>query len=85
MVKTKYITIPQLAEILGISRIAVYRQVKTGRIKTSRIGKNFVVSDSDIINILSKKLSDKDKKQTDDAVKKVVQEYAGLLEMLGRE
>ena len=32
MVRGKYITIPQLAKLLGISRIAVYRKVKKGEI-----------------------------------------------------
>jgi excisionase family DNA binding protein len=82
--KAKYITIPQLAKMLGISRIAVYKKVKSGQIKATRIGKNYVISDKDISQILGGKLSDKDKKRIDKAVEKVVAEYGELLRMLGK-
>jgi len=39
----KYLTIPQLAKILGLTRIAVYKKVKKGQIKSIRIGKNFAI------------------------------------------
>ena len=38
-----YISIPQLAKQLGISRIAVYNRVKKGTIQGKKIGRNFVV------------------------------------------
>ena len=85
MVKAKYITIPQLAKMLGISRIAVYKKVKSGQIKATLIGKNYVISDRDITHILGGKLSDKDKRQIDAAVVKVIAEYGEPLRMLGKE
>ena len=85
MVKTKYITIPQFAKLLGISRIAVYKKVKSGQIKAALIGKNYVISDRDITAILGKKLSDKDKEELDKAIEKVIREYGELLRMLGKE
>jgi excisionase family DNA binding protein len=85
MAKTKYITIPQLAKMLGISRIAVYKKVKSGQIKATRIGKNYVISDKDITHILGGKLSEKGKKQIDAAVEKVIAEYGELLQMLGKD
>jgi len=85
MVKAKYFTIPQLAEMLGISRIAVYRKIKSGQIKAARIGKNLVISDRDVVSVLGNKLSDAEKKQIDEAVEKVVREYGELLRMLGKE
>ena len=45
MVKSQnYISIPQLAKILGLSRIAVYKKVKKGSIPGVKIGRNFVIS-----------------------------------------
>ena len=43
----QYISIPQLAKQLGISRIAVYNRVKKGLIQGKKIGRNFVVSAHD--------------------------------------
>ena len=85
MVKTKYITIPQLAKLLSKSRIAVYKDVKSGKIAATKIGRNYVISDRDITYILGHKVSNKEKKRVDAAVKKTVQEYGEVLKLLGKE
>ena len=85
MKKDRYITLPQLAQLLGISRIAVYKKVKKGQIKAVRIGKSFAVSQKQIANILEKSLLEKDKKEIDAAVKKTVKEYGKVLKLLGSE
>ena len=85
MKKSEFITIPQLAKILGISRIAAYRKVKKGQIKAVRIGRNFAIPQKQIASILGKTLRSEDKKQIDDAVKKTVKEYGQTLKLLGSE
>ena len=85
MKKNQYITIPQLAEILGLSRIAVYKKVKKGQIKAIRIGRNFAIPKKYIANILGKTLGEADKREIDSAVKKTVREYGEVLKLLGRE
>lgn len=85
MKKSGFITIPQLAKILGISRIAAYRKVKKGQIKAVRIGRNFAIPQKQIAAILGKTLRSEDKKQIDDAVKKTVKEYGRTLKLLGSE
>jgi excisionase family DNA binding protein len=85
MVKQKYITIPELAKLLGLSRIEVYRKVKKGQIPAIRIGRNYAISDRDINYILGKEMSDKEKKRVDAAVRKTVREYGEVLKKLGKE
>jgi excisionase family DNA binding protein len=85
MKKTEYITIPQLARILGISRIAVYRKVKKGQIKAVKIGRTFAIPQKQIAGILGKVLREGDKKEIDNAVNKVVTEYGEVLKLLGSE
>ncbi|MDO8734090.1 MAG: helix-turn-helix domain-containing protein [Elusimicrobiota bacterium] len=85
MEKNKYITIPELAKILGISRIAVYKKVKSGKIKAIKIGRNFAVSKKYVDNIIGNQPSEKDKKEIDTAIKKTVKEYGEVLKLLGRE
>ena len=85
MKKSEYITIPQLANMLGLSRIAVYRKVKKGQIKAVRVGRNFAIPQKYIANILGKALGKEDKRQIDGAVKKTVKEYGEVLRLLGRE
>ena len=85
MVKKEYLTIPELAKILGISRIAVYRKVKKGEIKAIRIGKNYAIPKKYIDDLLGKDLQEKDKKEIDEAIKKTIQEYGEVLKLLGLE
>jgi excisionase family DNA binding protein len=85
MVKNKYISISQLAKILGISRIAVYKKVKKGQIEAIRIGRSYAIPYKYALDILGETLQEKDKKEIDKAVKKTVQEYGEVLRLLGRE
>jgi excisionase family DNA binding protein len=85
MTKKDYITIPQLAKILGISRIAVYKKIKKGQIEAVRIGRNFAIDRKYVLNIMGKTLGEEDKNQIDEAVKKTVREYGRTLKLLGSE
>lgn len=85
MKKGEYLTIPQFAKILGVSRIAIYRKVKKGQIKAVKIGRNFAIPQKQIADILGKNLRQEDKKEIDSAVKKTVKEYGRVLKLLGSE
>lgn len=85
MKKEKYLTIPQLAKILGVTRIAIYKKVKKGEIKSIRIGRNFAIPIEEAENISGKTLSEEDKKIIDKAVNKTISEYGDVLKKLGRE
>lgn len=85
MVKDKYMTIPEFARILGISRIAVYKRVKKGQIPAVKVGRIYIIPAGQVADILSRKLSDREKSQIDSAVRKVVSEYGELLRMLGND
>ncbi len=85
MKKESYLTIPELAKILGMSRIAVFKKVKAGEIPAIRVGRNYVIPKKFIDDILGRPLSDEEKAQIDIAVKKVVTEYGEVLRLLGRE
>ena len=83
--KSDYITIPELAKILGLSRIAIFKRVKKGAIKAVKIGRNYAIPRAYIDSILGKALGDSDKKEIDMAVKKTVKEYGRTLKLLGKE
>ena len=85
MVKEDYITIPQLAKMLGVSRIAVYKKVKNGQIPARKVGRMYVIADRIITDILQKQVTDRKKKQIDAAVKKTVKEYGEVLKQLGKQ
>jgi len=77
MEKNEFMTIPQLARLLGLSRIAVYNKVKSGEIKAVRIGRTYAINTKDIADILGKTLTKKSKEEIDQAIKKTIDEYSG--------
>lgn len=85
MAKDEYVTIPQLAELLGISRIAVYKKVRKGQIKAVKIGRNYAIPIKYVDDILGKKLTRETRKEIDKAIKKTVREYGEVLRLLGQE
>lgn len=78
------ITIKELAKLLGISRIAVFKKVKKGEIKAIKIGKTYAIPMEDL-PILGTSVSAQRKKQIEAAVARTVREYGQTLKLLGKE
>ena len=81
----EYVTIPQLAKILGVSRITIYNKVKNGEIEAIRIGRIYAIPKKYVSEILGETLNPKTKKLIDEAVSRTVQEYGEVLMKLGNE
>ncbi len=85
MKREEYFSIPELAEILGLSSSAVYKRVTKGQIKAIRFGRIYAIPKEQISIILGETLSLEDKKEIEQAVKKTVEEYSEVLMLLGHE
>jgi len=85
MAKSDYMTIPQLAAILGISRIAVYRRGKKGDIPAVRVGRMYAIDPAYVENLLGGAISEADKREIDEAIVKTIKDYGEVLRMLGKE
>jgi len=85
MKNQEFITTAELAKILGISRIAVFKRIKRGQVKAIRVGKNFVIPKDSLPEVLGRVLSEKNKREIETAVKKTVKEYGQTLRLLGNE
>lgn len=81
----KYVTIPELARMLGLSRITVFKKVKKGEIKAIKIGKTYGIPQKSLDAIFGKVLGEEQKTEIDRAVKKTVSEYGATLKLLGKE
>ncbi len=79
----QFLSTTELAKILGISRVAVFKKIKKGEIKAAKVGRNFVIDKKDLGNILGKELTKKEKSEIEKAVKKTVKEYGETLRLLG--
>ena len=85
MENKKYISTVELAGMLGISRISVFNMIKKGKIQAEKIGRNYAISVENIPEIVKSVLSKKEKKEIEDVVKKVIDEYGETLRLLGKE
>lgn len=85
MDKKKYLTTSEVATLLGISRVAVFKKIKSGKIQAVKIGRNFAIERSALPQILSTVLSTRTKRDIEEAVKMVLNEYGRTLELLGAE
>ena len=81
----EYYSIPQVAVLLGISRVAVFKKVKSGEIKAAKIGRSYAIPASYIRQVTGKTLTPERKKAIKRAVKKTVRRYGPLLIKLGNE
>lgn len=85
MEKGDFLTTSEVAKLLGISRIAVFKKIKSGLLPAKKIGRIFAIPKKDLSEILGQTLSESKKKQIEAAVKKTVKEYGETLKLLGRE
>jgi len=80
-----FLTTSQLAAILGLSRIAIYKKIKKGEIKAIKIGRMYVIPKSYVSEVFGYSLSPSRKKIIEKAVRKVMQEYGEVIIKLGNE
>lgn len=80
----EFLSTAELAKILGISRIAVFKKIKKGEIKATKIGRNFIISKSVLEDFVGKQPTKSEIEEIDRAVEKTVKEYGETLKMLGK-
>lgn len=85
MKQGNFLSTSELAKMLGISRIAVFKKIKKGEIKAIKIGRNFVIDKKNLGGILGNALNSAQKTEIDNAVTRTVREYGETLKLLGKE
>lgn len=75
----------EIARLLGISRVAVFKKIKKGEIKALRVGRSFAVPKKYLAEILGRSLTNEKKQKIEAAIKKTIAEYGETLKRLGKE
>jgi len=83
--RKNYFSSSEIAEILGISRVAVFKKIKKGEIKAKRFGRLWLIKDEELRNILGETLTLAQKNFLEKVVKRTVKEYGETLRLLGNE
>jgi excisionase family DNA binding protein len=80
-----YLTVKELADLIGVSRVAVFNKIKLGKIKAEKIGRNYIIYKENLPDMLNTSLSLADKEKIEKGVKKVLKDYGETIKMLGKE
>ena len=90
-----FYTITELATLMGISRIAVFNQVKLGKIYAIRVGNSYVIPSEEAEKAITlrktaqklgrESLSVQQRRKIDAGVDKAVDQYSDVLERLGKD
>jgi len=81
----RFVSSSELALLLGISRQAVFKKIKAGKIKAKKIGRNFIIDKEDLTEVLGAVLTEKQKQEIEKSVDKTIKEYGETLRLLGKE
>lgn len=82
--KDRYLSTIEAAKIMGVSRIAVFEQIKSGKLRAEKVGRNYVIDRNDLPGIY-KSITPGEKRKVSSAVRKVVKQYGPALKRLGKE
>jgi len=81
----KYLSTAELAKLLGVSRIAVFKKIKSGQINGFKIGRNFVIPTEEFMKAVGTFITNDKKNEIEKIVSKAVEEYGEALRLLGNE
>lgn len=84
MTKEYYSTI-EVSNIFKVSRITIFNWIKTGKIKATKIGRNYVVPHSSVVEKLGHKIGDEKKAEIEKTIEKAIKEYEQTFRKLGKE
>lgn len=78
-------SVAEVANLMHVSRIAVHKQIKAGRLPAEKIGRNYVVARADVEFAMGISVSPQRKEEIKRIVKKAVREYKIAFRRLGKE
>ena len=84
MVKEYYST-TEVANIFRVSRITIFQWIKKGKIIAIKVGRNYVVPHSSIVEKLGETLGPEKKAEIEKAIDKAIKDYEQTFRMLGKE
>ncbi len=78
-------SVSEVAKILKISRVAVFKKIKSGQIKAEKVGPNYIIKKDEVARALGYQIGETRKKEIDEIVKRGVKEYREVFKKLGKE
>jgi len=84
MTKEYYSTI-EAANILKVSRTAVFQWARNGKIKAIRVGRNYIIPHHALLEKLGKDIGTEKKADIENAINRALKDYGATFRLLGKE
>jgi excisionase family DNA binding protein len=81
----EFFSTTDLSRTLGVSRTAVFKKIKAGKIIAQKVGRNYVIPKSEFASALGQFVPERKKGDIEKTVKRIVREYEETLRLLGKE
>lgn len=81
----RYFSAPEIAKLIGVSRTAIFKKIKSGQIHAEKIGRNYIIPREEYEAILGIFVPERRKKDIENTVERVFKRYGPALRKLGRE
>ncbi len=81
----KYFSAPEIAKLLGVSRTAIFKKIKSGHIHAEKIGRNYIIPREEYEAVLGIFVPERRKRDIENTVERVVKKYGAALRKLGKE
>jgi len=75
----------EAARILNVSRTSVFQQIKLGKIKATKVGRNFIISHDSLLEALGKKVGSAKKGEIEHAIDMAMKDYERTFRKLSKE
>ncbi len=79
---SEFLSAAEVAKLLGISHVAVFKKIKSGEIPAQKVGRNYVIKREDLFLPGEKRVTEKQKAFIDQSVDRVIDEYGETLKLL---
>lgn len=81
----KYFSTIEVAKLLNVSRITVFNRIKSGKLRATKVGRNYLIHKKDLPDIFDDQMTSEKQKQIKISIHKLVREYKETLQLLGGE
>ncbi len=82
----KFLSTTEVAQLLGISRVAVFKRIKKGTLPAQKRGRQYAISKKDLgLDKLHSPLSQKRKNEIERDISYMLKRYRKTFELLGKD
>ena len=63
----------------------VFRRIKAGKIEAEKVGRNYIISHTSLVEALGRAVGNKKKEEIERVIDRALEEYGDVFKKLGRE